>query len=180
MMWVTYSLFATAFFIAIVGMVAKVRAQQLKTQEKCREEFLSYAEHLLDDPETPDDVERLIMALVKNEASRLFLWSFVFSAVTGRLVDSTGSISVKMFHSVPVHLRDDYVGAIVTSAIGVTYNNLCLGWLVRRFMFFSVPRQGGDDIGPISPVGPMLDEFSRTKHQGCLTLHLVPFAPEYR
>ena len=25
-------------------------------------------------------------------------------------------------------------------------------------MLFSVPRRGGNDIGPISPVGPMLDE----------------------
>jgi|SRR5437588_4313010 len=160
MIWLTYSLFATAFLIAIAGITAKIRAQQLKKQETCREQFLKCAERLLDDPETPDKVEGLIMALARNETSRLFLWSFFLSAMAGKLVDSTGSTAVKIFDSVPPHLRDDYICAIVTSAIGLTYNNLVLGWLVRRFMFFSVPRQGGKDIGPISPVGPMLDGFS--------------------
>jgi hypothetical protein len=81
------------------------------------------------------------MSLAKRETSKSFLWSFVTSAITGRLSDSTGSAAVKIFQTVPRHLRDDYVGAIVAFAIGITYNNILLGPLVRRLMFSASPSE---------------------------------------
>jgi hypothetical protein len=161
MWWLTGTLIATACLVALAGIIAKKRTEQLRTQEKCREEFYGYAERLLSDPETPDGVEQLILSMARSEESRSFLWGFVVSAISGKLADSTDSAALRMYRELPPHLRSDFVGAIIAFFLGITNNNMLLGPLARRLMFFSVPRRGGGDIGPISPVGPMLDEFSR-------------------
>jgi hypothetical protein len=160
MIWITGGLISAALLLALIGGIAKRRAEQLRIQEKLRDAFREYAEHLLSDPETRDNVVRLIMTMAKKETSRSFLWSFVGAAIAGRLSDSAGSTAFRMYQDIPDYLKSDYIRALVTFAIGITYNNILLGPLVRRLMFFSVPRQGGTDTSSISPVAPMLEEFS--------------------
>jgi hypothetical protein len=159
--WLTGMLFATAGVVALAGAIAKKRAEQLKTQERLREEFCRHVEAILADPEASDNVASLMLYMATRETSRWFLWSFVLLAISGKLSDSADSTALKIYQEVPGHLRKDYVSAVIKFAIGVTYNNMLLGLLVRRLMFFGVSRRGGDGTESISPVAPILDEFSR-------------------
>ena len=160
MMWLTLALFAAAGLIALAGVAAKWRAVQLKIQERLREEFCRHVETILSDPETPDEVANLMIYMAKKETSRWFLWSFVGSAIAGKLSNSADSKALRIYREMPPHLRKDYSGAVVTFAIGITYNNMALGWLVRRLMLFGLSTRGGDGAESISPAAPMLDDFS--------------------
>jgi hypothetical protein len=162
MLWLTGALVAAAGVIALAGAIAKWRTAQLETQERLREEFCRHVEMILNDPEAPDSVASLMLFMAAKETSKWFLWSFVVTAISGKLSDSANSAALRIYREIPSHLRTDYVGAIVTFSLGITYNNIILGPLVRRLIFFSVSRRGGDGAESISPVAPMLDDFSKT------------------
>jgi hypothetical protein len=162
MMWLTLALFAAAGLIALAGAAAKLRVRQLQTQERLREGFCRHVETMLNDPETPDNVANMMLFMATKETSKSFLWEFIAMAISGKLSDSADSKALRIYREMPSHLRRDYVGAIIAFAFGITYNNILLGLLVRRLIFFSVSQRGGDGAESISPVAPMLDDFSRT------------------
>src|SRR6266446_1026022 len=160
MLWLAAALIIAACLIEIVGMMAKIRASQLRRQEACRDAFYRYSEHLAADPETPEEVLRLIKLLLSQVTSRIFLWSFFLDLAMGK-IRTRQSDSLKIFEKIPPHLRADYVGLLVSFIFGLTYNNLLLGAIVRRFILYSIPHTNDGDIGPVSPLGPMIDGFSR-------------------
>ena len=72
MLWLTAALIVVACLIEIVGAIAKKRVSQLRKQEACREAFYRYADHLISDPETPEEVLRLINMMLSQVTSRTF------------------------------------------------------------------------------------------------------------
>jgi hypothetical protein len=160
MLWLTATLIVVACLIEIVAVIAKIRARQLRTQEACREAFYRYADHLISDPETPEEVLRLInMMLTRAITSRTFLWVFVIDLAKGKI--HRRSSTLETYKKVPPHLRADYVGALISFIFSLTYNNILLGALVRRFILYSIPNTNDGDIGSVTPLGPMIDGFSR-------------------
>ena len=160
MLWLTAALIVAACLIEIVGAIAKIRTGQLRRQEACRDAFYRYADHLTVDPETPEEVLRLIKILLSQVTSRAFLWSFLMDLAKGK-IGSRQSDSLEVFKKIPPHWRADYVGLLVSFIFSLTYNNLLLGAIVRRFILYSIPNTNDGDIGPVAPLGPMIDEFSR-------------------
>jgi hypothetical protein len=114
----------------------------------------------MDDPETPEEVITCVKWLLPQATSHLILWSFLLKLARGR-VRGRRSDSLEVIRKLPDHLRGDYVGLLVSFIFALTYNNMMLGSLVRRFMLYSIPDTNTGDIGPVSPLGPMIDGFSR-------------------
>src|SRR5271165_305333 len=160
MLWLSASLIVAACLIESIGILAKVRTNQLRQQETCRDAFYRYADRLTADPETPEEVIKLIYWLLPQVTSRAFLWSFLINLAKGK-VRGRRSDSLEMIKKVPEHLRPDYVGLLVSFIFGLTYNNMVLGWLIRRFILYSIPHTNSGDIGPVTPLCPMVDGFSR-------------------
>jgi hypothetical protein len=160
MMWLAASMIVAACLIEIVGVVAKVRVGQLRRQEACRDAFYRYSDRLAADPETPGEVLRLVKLLVSQVTSRAFLWAFLMDLAMGK-IRTRQSYSLEIFKKIPEHLRADYIGLLVSFIFGLTYNNFLLGAIVRRFILYSIPNTNDGDIGPVSPLGPMIDGFSR-------------------
>jgi hypothetical protein len=160
MLWLTAVLIIVACIIECVGILAKTRLNQLRQQEACRNAFYGYVERLLSDPDTPEEVVEMINWSFAQATSHTFLWSFLIALGTGR-IKGRRSHSLEVFKKIPDHLRADYVGLLVSFIFSLTYNNMLLGALVRRFILYSIPDTNSGDIGPVSPLGPMVDEFSR-------------------
>jgi hypothetical protein len=161
MLWLAGTLIAAACLVEFTAILVKIRVRQLHGQEVCREEFGRYAERLRAEPDTPDRVIKLIHLMVRYEASRRFLWSFVIGVARGKLGDQSRSTMRDIFNEMPSHSQADYIGLLISFIFGLTFNNFILGPIVRRFMLYSVPTRNNDDIGTVSPVGPIIDEFSR-------------------
>src|ERR1700730_12448980 len=169
MLWLTAALILTACLIEIIGTMAKIRTRQLRQQEACRDAMYRYADHLIADSETPEEVLRLIEMLLSQVTSRAFLWSFLMDLAKGKIRGRRSS-TLEIFKKIPPHLRADYVGLLVSFIFSLTYNNILLGAIVRRLILYSIPNTNDGDIGPVAPLGPMIDEFSRhgpsTAHSG--------------
>jgi hypothetical protein len=159
MLWLTAALIVVACLVEIVGAIAKIRVRQLRAQEACRDAFYRYADHLISDPETPEEVLKLINTMLSQVMSRAFLWMFLRDLATRKI--HRRSSTVEIFKKVPPHLRADFVGVIISFIFSLTYNNILLGELVRRFILYSIPNTNDGDIGSVRPLGPMIDGFSR-------------------
>jgi len=154
------ALIAAVCLVELLGIAAKVRAGQLRRQEECRDAFYRYADRLASDPETPIEALNLLRVLLHEMPSRRFLWSFVIDLAKGK-IRGRQSASLEIFKKIPQHLQADYVGLLVSFIFSLTYNNFFLGSLVRRFILYSIPNTNNGDIGPVSPLGPMIDGFAR-------------------
>ena len=121
---------------------------------------IEYADRLASDPETPAEALKLVDLLLHKMPSRRFLWSFVIDLAKGK-IRGRRSDSLEIYKKLPLHLRADYVGLLVSFIFALTYNNILLGSFVRRFILYSIPNTNDGDIGPVSPLGPMIDGFSR-------------------
>ena len=159
MLWLTAALIVVACLVEIVGAIAKIRVRQLRAQEACRDAFYRYADHLISDPETPEEVLRLINMMLSQVTSRTFLWGFLMNLAKGEV--HRRSPTLEIYKKVPPHLRADYVGSLVSFIFSLTFNNILLGVLVRRFILYSIPNTNDGDIGSVTPLGPMIDVFSR-------------------
>jgi hypothetical protein len=138
----------------------KIRTSQLRRQEECRDAFYRYADRLASDPETPVEALKLLQVLLHEMPSRRLLWSFVADLAKGK-IRGRRSASLEIYKKIPQRLRADYVGLLVSFIFALTYNNIALGSFVRRFILYSIPNTNDGDIGPVSPVGPMIDGFAR-------------------
>lgn len=154
------ALIAASCLVELLGIAAKFRAGQLRRQEECREAFYPYADRLASDPETPVEALQILNLLVHEMPSRRFLWSFVIDLARGK-IRGRRSDSLEIYKKMPPHLRADYVGLLVSFIFALTYNNILLGSFVRRFILYSIPNTNDGDIGPVSPLGPIIDGFSR-------------------
>jgi|SRR5579864_1331756 len=134
MLCLTYWLIWAACFIAGVGLLAKIRLRQLRSQEACREAFYGFAEKLTIDPETPGQVIDIIKMLLGWITSRTFLWNFVIALMMGRVRRRRWD-SLEIYNQIPIHLRADYIGLLVSFVFSLTNNNIFVGAIVRRFLF---------------------------------------------
>jgi hypothetical protein len=161
MLWLAASLIAAACIIELVGVFAKARARQLRHQETCREAFYRFSENLVNDPDTPEQVVNLVMLLAKSIESITFLWRFVGLLLAGKIRRRQWD-SLEIYKELPQHLRSDYVGLLVSFVFSLTYNNAFLGEMIRRGILYSIPDNNDEDIGRVSPLGPMIDGFSHS------------------
>jgi hypothetical protein len=163
MLWLAASLVIAALIIECIGTLARIRANQLRLQEACRDAFYRYGERLVADPETPDEVVSFIRWLFAHLTDHNLLWTFLIALATGK-VRGRRSDSLETIKKIPDHSRTDYVGLLVSFTFALTYNNMVLGAFIRRFILYSIPDTNTGDIGPVSPLGPMVDRgFSRQK-----------------
>jgi hypothetical protein len=161
MLWLVASLIVAACIIELAGISAKARVRQLRHQEACREAFYKFAEILVNDPETPERVVTLVRLLSRSVVSRTFLWSFMTLLLAGKIRRRQWD-SLEIYKELPQHLRSDYVGLLVSFVFALTYNNFVLGEIIRRSILYSIPDNNDEDIGRVSPLGPMIDAFSRS------------------
>lgn len=159
MLRLTAWLIVVACLVEVVGYLAKVRVRQLQAQEACREAFYRFAENLASDPETPEPVVDIIKLLPKWVTSKVFWWRFIIALLLRRVRRQRWD-SLEIYNQIPYHLRSDYVGLLVSFVFALTYNNLVIGEIARRLFLYSIPDDNDADIGRVSPLGPMIDEFS--------------------
>jgi hypothetical protein len=66
------------------------------------------------------------------------------------------------YKSLAPHLRKDLISAMVSAIFALTYNNMLLGFVIRRLMLHNVPSKANGDISAVMPAASMADELSRS------------------
>ena len=146
---INWLLIVAALTILCVGFLAKRRLAQIEAVKAHRRRFFEAAEALASDDRTPDELLRLVHGMAELIPSRTVLWRVVWFAVTGEMAravqqptrwsrDRWGEIA-----ALPEELQRQALGACVSFAQAIAYNNVCLGPIVRRTVLFAMDQ--GDD-----------------------------------
>jgi|GEM_PF-2631375 len=132
-------------FILFAGWFAKARTAQLKAKSEFLDKFYHSAEALMKEGDTPDAVLALVSRMSDCLDSRRLVWSVFSDLLRGRTrafyQEHQGDLFKSLHEQISVmrpEMQKHFYVTLIASLMAITYNNLFLGAVLRRVMFFDL------------------------------------------
>ncbi|RDD60491.1 hypothetical protein [Ferruginivarius sediminum] len=159
---VTYGLIAAIVLLALAGLYARARVQQIDAREEYRNDFFDAANVLAEREDTPETPLSVVEFLAERVGKRRAPYEMMYFLIHGDARRSANEPAEKLrqlrqdLADMPEELRQQFGKAVAAGSMAITLNSLIVGWLIRRIAMYAVYKRnkrkydGTDDAGTIA------------------------------